>query len=102
MAQVNAEMRAKFARASSTVWNKLTSRLQDLYAALRKREKKNARLNLMRGEVPERFAEEARVMRQSYESLSDVCQQLADVLDKDDVDLPQEEAEPEVRSDSAC
>ncbi len=44
-------------------------RMQSLYKILRKREKKNAKMRLMRGDVPEPLQLKAKELRDSFEKL---------------------------------
>lgn len=48
----------------------LHTSLQKLHVESKKRDKKNARMKLMRGDVPERLLEKAKELKESFDKLS--------------------------------
>lgn len=86
---------ARSALSLVAYFDKMSRGYQNLSVRLRKRERKNRRLQLMRGEVPEQLVEQVAVLRESFEQLQRSLAVLADLLDKDMPEQPPDEDDDE-------
>jgi hypothetical protein len=63
-------------------WEGLQTRVVNGFVHLRTREKKNVRMQLIKGEVPESLVEMTEEMRKTHDSLAVLAASLGDFLNK--------------------